>query len=69
MGIVVGVTLLVSKQNVIRLYSDTPREGVQKEVVSGIGDEKVIYYRDVKSRTTTIPFLKQIPGDLLRILP
>lgn len=57
-GIVVGVTLLVSKQNVIRLYSDTPREGVQKEVVSGIGDEKVIYYRDVKSRTTTIPFLK-----------
>lgn len=57
-GIVVGVTLLVSKQNVIRLYSDTPREGVQKEVVCGIGDEKVIYYRDVKSRTTTIPFLK-----------
>ena len=57
-GIVVGVTLLVSKQNVIRLYSDTPHAGEQKEVVSGVGDEKVIYYRDVKSRTTTIPFLK-----------
>ena len=57
-GIVVGVTLLVSKQNVIRLYSDTPHEGEQKEVVSGVGDQKVIYYRDVKSRTTTIPFLK-----------
>ena len=57
-GIVVGVTLLVSKQNVIRLYSDTPHAGEQTEVVSGVGDEKVIYYRDVKSRTTTIPFLK-----------
>ena len=57
-GIVVGVTLLVSKQNVIRLYSETPHAGEQKEVVSGVGDEKVIYYRDVKSRTTTIPFLK-----------
>ena len=57
-GLVVGITLLVSKQNVIRLYSDTPREGVQKEVVTGIGDKKTIYYRDVKSRTTTIPFLK-----------
>ncbi|MBR4802246.1 MAG: phospho-N-acetylmuramoyl-pentapeptide-transferase [Bacteroidales bacterium] len=57
-GIVVGVTLLVSKQNVIRLYSDTPHEGEQKEVVRGVGDQKVIYYRDVKSRTTTIPFLK-----------
>ncbi|MBP5692759.1 MAG: phospho-N-acetylmuramoyl-pentapeptide-transferase [Bacteroidales bacterium] len=57
-GLVVGITLLVSKQNVIRLYDDTPKEGTQKEVVSGVGDEKVIYYRDVKSRTTTIPFLK-----------
>ena len=57
-GLVVGVALLVSKQNVIRLYSDTPHAGQQKEVVRGVGDEKVIYYRDVKSRTTTIPFLK-----------
>ncbi len=57
-GLVVGVVLLVSKQNVIRLYSDTPHQGEKQEVVKGVGDEKVIYYRDVKSRTTTIPFLK-----------
>ena len=57
-GLVVGISLLVSKQNVIRLYSDTPHEGEKKEIVSGAGDEKVIYVRDVKSRTTTIPFLK-----------
>ncbi|MBO7561968.1 MAG: phospho-N-acetylmuramoyl-pentapeptide-transferase [Bacteroidales bacterium] len=57
-GLVVGITLLISKQNVIRLYSETPQPGQQTEVVQGVGDEKVIYYRDVKSRTTTIPFLK-----------
>ena len=57
-GLVVGITLLVSQQNVIRLYSDTPHPGDMKEVVKGVGDEKVIYVRDVKSRTTTIPFLK-----------
>ena len=57
-GLVVGVVLLFSKQNVIRLYSDTPHQGEKQEVVKGVGDEKVIYYRDVKSRTTTIPFLK-----------
>ncbi|MBQ3382039.1 MAG: phospho-N-acetylmuramoyl-pentapeptide-transferase [Bacteroidales bacterium] len=57
-GLVVGITLLVSQQNVIRLYSETPHPGDMKEVVKGVGDEKVIYVRDVKSRTTTIPFLK-----------
>ncbi len=57
-GIVVGVSLLASQQNVIRLYSETPHAGEKKEVVRGVGDKKVIYYRDVKSRTTTIPFLK-----------
>ena len=57
-GLVVGITLLISKQNVIRLYSETPHAGEQKEIVRGVGDEKVIYYRDVKSRTTTIPCLK-----------
>ena len=57
-GLVVGITLLVSQQNVIRLYSYTPHPGDMKEVVKGVGDEKVIYVRDVKSRTTTIPFLK-----------
>ena len=57
-GLVVGITLLISKQNVIRLDSETPQPGQQTEVVQGVGDEKVIYYRDVKSRTTTIPFLK-----------
>ncbi len=57
-GLVVGVSLLASQQNVIRLYSDTPHAGEKREVVRGVGDKKVIYYRDVKSRTTTIPFLK-----------
>ena len=57
-GLVVGIPLLISKQNVIRLYSETPHAGEQKEIVRGGGDEKAIYYRDVKSRTTTIPFLK-----------
>ncbi len=57
-GLVVGTALLVSGQNVIRLYSDTPHEGEKKEIVKAVGDQKVIYYRDVKSRTTTIPFLK-----------
>ncbi len=57
-GIVVGVTLIYSQQNVIRLYSDTPREGDKTEIAEGVGMKEVIYYRDVKSRTTTIPFLK-----------
>lgn len=57
-GLVVGITLLASPQNVIRLYSENPHSGGKSEVVQGVGDQKVIYYRDVKSRTTTIPFLK-----------
>lgn len=59
LGLIVGITLLTSSQNVIRLYSTTPHEGEKTEVVNGVGTEEVIYYRDVKSRTTTIPFLKQ----------
>ncbi|MBR4438269.1 MAG: phospho-N-acetylmuramoyl-pentapeptide-transferase, partial [Bacteroidales bacterium] len=57
-GLVVGITLLASPQNVIRLYSENPHSGGKSEIVQGVGDQKVIYYRDVKSRTTTIPFLK-----------
>ena len=58
LGIIVGVTLLISKENVIRIYESPQTIGAQTEVVEGIGQEKKIYYRDVKSRTTTIPFLK-----------
>lgn len=57
-GLVVGITLLASSQNVIRLYSSENHVGEKREVVDGLGQKKVIYYRDVKSRTTTIPFLK-----------
>ncbi len=58
LGIIVGVTLLVSKENVIRIYEKPQSEGAKTEVVEGIGESRQIYYRDVKSRTTTIPFLK-----------
>lgn len=58
LGLIIGITLLMSKQNVIRIYDTKPHEGVKSEVVKGLEEEKVIYYRDVKSRTTTIPFLK-----------
>lgn len=58
LGIIVGVTLLISKENVIRIYESPQTEGVKTEIVEGIGQTKQIYYRDVKSRTTTIPFLK-----------
>lgn len=57
-GLIVGVTLISSPKNVIRLYSETPHEGDKSEIAEGIGTKKVIYFRDVKSRTTTIPFLK-----------
>lgn len=58
LGIIVATSLLASKENVIRLYDVNPKVGVENELVEGIGEEKVIYYRDVKSRTTTLPFLK-----------
>lgn len=58
LGLIVGITLISSRQVVIRQYSTTDTSGAKTEKVSSISSSGTIYYKDIKSTVTTIPFVK-----------
>ncbi|KYG75174.1 MULTISPECIES: phospho-N-acetylmuramoyl-pentapeptide-transferase [Roseivirga] len=61
-GLIVGATLFFSEDVVVREFSETPTE------IQASGDT-VINYEDVKSTTTTIPFVKNNELDYSKLNP
>lgn len=61
-GLIVGATLFFSEDVVVREFNETPTE-IQVE------GESVVAYEDVKSTTTTIPFVKNNELDYSKLNP
>jgi len=61
-GLIVGATLFFSDDVVVREFSETPTE-IQSD------GEAAISYKDVKSTTTTIPFVKNNELDYSKLNP
>lgn len=61
-GLIVGATLFFSDDVVVREFNETPTE-IQAE------GESVVSYEDVKSTTTTIPFVKNNELDYSKLNP
>jgi phospho-N-acetylmuramoyl-pentapeptide-transferase len=58
LGLIVGIVLCFSDQVIIRQHVTADTPGAKAVVVQEAGEQNVLYYKDVKSTTTTIPFVK-----------
>jgi len=72
LGLIVGLTLWLSPQAVVREKAYEYRPGIQAEVVGGENNfipRKIIYYSETKSTVTTIPFFKHNEFDYQWLVP
>ena len=58
LGLIVGIILCFSNKVVIRQHVSANEPGAKPVVVQEAGKTNTFYYKDVKSTTTTIPFVK-----------
>lgn len=70
LGLIVGVSLYLSDQAVVRVPSTSDAAESHAEVISQEGfSDKVGYFKDVKSTITTIPFVKDNEFDYAWLSP
>src|SRR5574344_764612 len=58
LGVIVGIVLCFSNKVVIRQHVSANEPGAKPVVVQEAGETNTFYYKDIKSTTTTIPFVK-----------
>src|SRR5574344_2721048 len=58
LGLIVGIVLCFSNKVVIRQHVSANEPGAKPVVVQEAGETNTFYYKDIKSTTTTIPFVK-----------